>query len=78
MAEIGIKQLKASASEVVGRVEGGVAYIITKRGRPAAAIVPIDQAEDLVLANANEYLRLRREGRTAYVKGNTTSLDEAD
>jgi prevent-host-death family protein len=77
MAEIGIKELKATASEVVGRVEAGAAYVVTKRGRPAAAIVPIDQAEDLVLANANEYLRLRREGRAAYAKGTTTNLDEA-
>jgi antitoxin (DNA-binding transcriptional repressor) of toxin-antitoxin stability system len=58
-------------------VEAGTAYIVTRRGRPAAAIVPIDQAEDLVLANANAYLRLRREGRAAYAKGTTTSLDEA-
>jgi len=77
MAEIGIKQLKASASEVVENVERGAAYVVTRRGRPAAAIVPIEQAEDLVLANANEYLRLRREGRAAYAKGMTTSLDDA-
>jgi prevent-host-death family protein len=78
MAEIGIKQLKASASEVVGRVESGTAYVVTKRGRPAAVIMPIEEAEDLVLANANEYVRLRRAGRTAYVKGTTTSLENAD
>lgn len=77
MAEIGIKQLKASASEVVGRVESGAAYVVTRRGRPAAVIVPIEQAEDLVLANANEYLRLRRAGRAAYAKGMTTTLDDA-
>jgi prevent-host-death family protein len=78
MAEIGIKQLKASASEVVGRVESGTPYVVTKRGRPAAVIMPIEEAEDLVLANANEYVRLRRAGRTAYAKGTTTSLENAD
>lgn len=37
-------------------------------------LLPIEDAEDLVLANADEYLRMRREARTAYAKGRTTSL----
>ena len=77
MAEIGVKQLKQSASEVIGRVESGSAYVITKRGRPAAVLLPIDEAEDIVLANANEFVRMRRLGRAAYAAGTTTSLDEA-
>lgn len=50
MAEIGLKELKASASQVIDEVEAGVSYVVTKRGRPAAVIVPIEDAEDLVLA----------------------------
>lgn len=76
MAEIGIKELKATASAVIDEVEGGSAYVVTKRGRPAAVLLPIDEAEDLVLANANAYIRMRRDGRAAYAKGRTTRLSE--
>lgn len=67
MAEIGLKELKAIASQVIDEVEAGARYVVTKRGRPAAAIVPIEDAEDLVLANAEEFIRMRRRGRRAYV-----------
>lgn len=76
MAEIGVKELKATASSVIDRVEGGTAYVITKRGRPAAVLLPIDEAEDLVLANADEYVRMRREARAAFATGQTTRLDD--
>ncbi|HUG94545.1 MAG TPA: type II toxin-antitoxin system Phd/YefM family antitoxin [Pleomorphomonadaceae bacterium] len=74
MAEIGIKELKASASAVIEDVEEGTAYVVTRRGRPAAVLLPIDEAEDLVLANADAYIRMRREGRRAYAKGRTVRL----
>jgi len=74
MAEIGIKELKAAASRVIDEVEEGAAYIVTKRGRPAAVLLPIDEAEDIVLANAGELVRLRRQGRAAYKAGRTTRL----
>ena len=76
LAEIGVKELKATASAVIERVEGGASYIVTKRGRPAAVLLPVEEAEDLVLANANEYVRMRREARSAYAKGRTKSLSE--
>ncbi len=74
MAEIGIKELKAAASQVIDAVEGGAAYVVTKRGKPAAVLLPIDEAEDIVLANAGEFVRMRRQGRTAYKAGRTTGL----
>jgi len=74
MAEIGIKELKAAASQVIDEVEGGAAYVVTKRGKPAAVLLPIDEAEDIVLANAGEFVRMRRQGRTAYKAGRTTRL----
>jgi prevent-host-death family protein len=74
MAEIGIKELKAAASQVIDEVEGGAAYVVTKRGKPAAVLLPIDEAEDIVLANAGEFVRMRRQGRTAYKGGRTTRL----
>lgn len=76
MAEIGVKELKATASAVIEEVEGGAAYVITKRGRPAAVLLPIEQAEDLILANADEYVRMRRAARAAYAKGQTTKLED--
>ncbi|MGH2384469.1 MAG: type II toxin-antitoxin system Phd/YefM family antitoxin [Candidatus Limnocylindria bacterium] len=76
MAEIGVKELKATASAVIEQVEAGASFVVTKRGRPAAVLLPIEEAEDLVLANADEYLRMRREARVAYARGRTTSLTE--
>jgi prevent-host-death family protein len=78
MAEIGVKELKASASAVIENVEGGAAYVVTKRGRPAAVLLPVEEAEDLVLSNADEYVRMRRAARAAHAKGRSTSLDDLD
>jgi prevent-host-death family protein len=76
MAEIGIKELKASASAVIDRVEAGQAYVVTKRGRPAAVLMPVEEAEDLVLASADEYVQMRRDARAAYAQGRTVNLSE--
>ncbi|HEY4270229.1 MAG TPA: type II toxin-antitoxin system prevent-host-death family antitoxin [Galbitalea sp.] len=76
MAEIGIKELKASASAVIERVEAGAAFVVTKRGRPAAVLMPVEEAEDVVLASANEYVQMRREARAAYAEGRTVNLSE--
>ena len=78
MAEIGIKELKATASTVIENVEAGAAYVVTKRGRPAAVLLPVDEAEDLILANADEYVRLRRQARAAHARGRSTSLGDLD
>lgn len=78
MAEIGIKELKTNASAVIERVGAGTAYVVTKRGRPAAVLLPVEEAEDLVLANADEYVRMRRSARAAYAKGRTVNLGELD
>ena len=43
--EIGIRELKSRASEVVRAVkEDRARYIITQRGKPAALIIPVDAA----------------------------------
>ena len=76
MAEIGVRELKATASAVIDRVEAGAAYVVTRRGRPAAVLLPVDEAEDLVLANADEYVRMRREARAAYEQGRATRLSD--
>lgn len=78
MAEIGVKELKATASAVIEAVEGGTSFVVTKRGRPAAVIMSIDEAEDIVLANADEYIRMRRAARTAYARGQSVALRDLD
>ena len=78
MAEIGVKELKATASAVIDEVEAGAAYVVTKRGRPAVVLMPIEDAEDLVLANADEYIRMRRQARAAFARGQSISLRDAD
>jgi prevent-host-death family protein len=78
MAEIGVKELKATASAVIEEVEGGASYVVTKRGRPAAVLMPIEEAEDIVLANADAYIRMRREARAAYARGRTVALRDLD
>lgn len=76
MAEIGLKELKSRASGVIDEVEGGRTYVVTKRGRPAAVLVPVEEAEDLVLANARELIDIRRRARLDYERGRSKSLRE--
>ena len=43
MEEIGVRELKARASDVVRAVkEQRARYIVTQRGKPAALIIPVD------------------------------------
>jgi prevent-host-death family protein len=45
--EIGIRELKTRASEVVRVVkEQRVRYVVTQRGKPAALIIPLDADYD--------------------------------
>jgi prevent-host-death family protein len=76
MREIGIKELKNSASRVLEEVEEGQRVIVTKRGRPIAVIMSMEEAEDFVLANAEEYVRMRLEGRKEHEAGETVHLDD--
>lgn len=76
MAEIGITEFKSTASAVIDRVEGGAAYVITRRGRPAAVLLPVEEAEDFVLAGAGDYVTLRRAARVAYNDCRTVRLED--
>jgi prevent-host-death family protein len=40
-----VKELKARAGELVRRIEAGERILITKRGRPVAAMVPVEDPE---------------------------------
>lgn len=80
MTTVGIRDLARHGSKIVGEVERtGKATVVTRRGRPTVAVVPIDQdeLENLVLATAPEFVEAMREGEKEYREGNTVPLDEA-
>ena len=61
--EIGIRDLKSRASEVVRTVkEERARYVITQRGKPAALIVPLDAAPPEKAADDDVWERLQRLG----------------
>lgn len=76
MREIGIKELKNTASRVIEEVESGERVVVTKRGRPIALILSMEDAEDFVLAYAHEYVEMRERGRREYAEGKSVSLDD--
>jgi prevent-host-death family protein len=45
LTAIGVKELKARAGELVRRIEGGERILVTKRGRPVAALVPVEDPD---------------------------------
>ena len=47
MNTVQLRQAKAKLSELVEAAEQGMPTVVTKRGRPVAMIVPIDQARTL-------------------------------
>jgi prevent-host-death family protein len=65
MPEIGIRELKAQASEIVRAVrEERAEYVITHRGKPVAMIVPFEEArEEKPLAPGEWWARLEEIGR---------------
>ena len=76
MNEIGIKELKNTASRVIDEVEGGERVIVTKRGRPAAVILSLEDAEDFVLAHADEFVRMRAAARRDLDNGRSVALSD--
>ncbi len=72
MAAVGIRDLKTHASDIVERAEAGEAFLVTRRGKPVAVVLPFTiEAEDLILAHAARFIRLREEGRVELRKGKT-------
>ena len=72
MAAIGVRELKAKTSEIIRRSEKGEAFLVTRRGRPVSVVLPFDEeTEDLILAQAPYFVRLRSRAREQYRKGLT-------
>jgi prevent-host-death family protein len=58
MEEVGVRDLKASLSRYLGRVQEGETIVVTDRGRPVARIVPVAIPEHIA--------RLMAEGRVTW------------
>ncbi|HUR18483.1 MAG TPA: type II toxin-antitoxin system Phd/YefM family antitoxin [Acidimicrobiales bacterium] len=72
MSTVSIRDLANNASAVVDEVAtSGRPAVVTKHGKPVAAVVPIDQAalEDWVLANAPEFVANMAEADEEIAKG---------
>ncbi len=55
MSEIGVRELKAHASEIIRNVrERRTRYVITYRGRPVGLLTPLDEARMAPLPPAGE------------------------
>ncbi len=77
MGTVAIRELKAKASEILRSVERGEAFLVTNRGRPVAVVLPFDvDAEDLILAEGESFVRMRARARTDLRTGRTTSWRE--
>lgn len=81
MGTVGVRELAERANAVVADVEAtGEPAILTRRGRPVAVLLPLDEEEfsDDVLAHAPEYVRDMRAADEAIARGERgTPLDEA-
>ncbi|MGH9078124.1 MAG: type II toxin-antitoxin system Phd/YefM family antitoxin [Acidimicrobiales bacterium] len=72
MPTVGIRELANNTSAVVDEVaRSGRPALVTRHGRPVAAVVPVDEEEllDYVLANAPEYVRSMAEADAALARG---------
>ncbi len=72
MATVSIRDLANKASAVVDEVTRSKRpAVVTKHGKPVAALVPIDQdaLEDWVLANAPEFVANMDEADVAIARG---------
>jgi prevent-host-death family protein len=81
MSTVSIRQLANQASAVVDEVaRSGRPAVVTKHGKPVAAVVAIDQEalEDWVLANAPEFVANMAEADAEIARGvHGTPLDDA-
>ncbi|OGO20721.1 MAG: hypothetical protein A2Z14_01145 [Chloroflexi bacterium RBG_16_48_8] len=55
MPDIGVRELKAKASEILKEIrEQRARYVITFRGKPIATLQPVEKPEDLAISPASE------------------------
>src|SRR6266545_4747949 len=79
MAAVNVRELARNTSKVIDDVERlKRPAIITRSGRPVAAVVPIDSEalEDWILANAPEFVEGMRKADEELRRGETISMEE--
>lgn len=79
MASISVRDLLRQAKPVFDQIERDQApVLITRKGRPFAALVPVDpeHAEALTLSAAPELIENRNRARNARAEGRTKPLEE--
>jgi prevent-host-death family protein len=78
MTTVGVKDLKAKASEIVEWATSGESFIITRRGRPVAAVVPIDtdEYEDYILSSSKQIARDLADADRSLAAGKARPADE--
>ena len=80
MAAVNVRELARNTSKVIGDVARRKRpTIITRGGRPVAAVVPIDAdaLEDWILANSPEFVQGMRKADKELRLGQTVGMDEA-
>ena len=72
MAAVGVRELKAKASEIIERSSRGERFLVTRRSRPTSVLLPIDEdLEDFIRAHAPEFIRMSKRARREYRAGKT-------
>ena len=61
--DVGTKELRKHLSDVLDRVARGEKIVVRRRGRPAAALVPLDKRSERLPSLALFRARLRVRGR---------------
>ena len=77
MPHVSIRDLQRNAGGVIAEVaSSGRPAVVTKHGRPVAAVIPVseEELEDWVLANAPEFVAGRQAADEELAAGETTSL----
>jgi prevent-host-death family protein len=62
--QIGIFEAKTHLSQIINKVENGANFIISKRGKPVAKIVPVEQEKEMTFQEAvGELIKFRKKYR---------------
>lgn len=79
MAVVNVRELARKTSQVISSVQSTKRpALVTRGGRPVAAVIPIDPdvLEDWILANAPEFTEAMAEGDRDLREGRTVSFDD--
>ena len=80
MAAVDIRELARNTSKVIGDVaRRNRPTLITRGGRPVAALIPIDAdaVDDWILANSPDFVRGMQKADQELGLGQTVGMDEA-